>query len=261
MAKKEYEISAAVKDAQAAVQEHEQKKPGAYQSEYDGALRETMNALLGQQPFAFRLNGDALYRQYRNQAVRNGRLAMEDTAGQAAALTGGYGNSYAQGAAQQAYARQLDSLSERIPELYTLAMEQYKLRTQGLQEKYQLLSGAEGQAYSRYTDSLKAWQTEADRLMQQYGDLQDRDYDAWRDSVADWKWQEEYDEKKRRYDQEWAAAHPTVSAAPAFSGTGSTQKKQNTQKDTAASQGGALKTIGAVLGALAMAAHLRNKKS
>lgn len=59
--------------------------------------------------------------------------------GQAAALTGGYGSSYAQSVGQQAYARQLDALGDKIPALYRLAMEQYKLRAQGLQDRYRLL--------------------------------------------------------------------------------------------------------------------------
>ena len=42
--------------------------------------------------------------------MKNGRLAMMDSMGRAAALTGGYGSSYAQSAGQQAYQKQMDSL-------------------------------------------------------------------------------------------------------------------------------------------------------
>ena len=211
--KKEYVASREVERAREAVRAHEQARPGEYRSEYDQALKEAMDRILNQKDFQYRLNGDALYRQYRSQAVRDARRAMSDTMGQAAALAGGYGSSYAQAVGQQAYARQLEGLADRIPELYSLAMEQYKLQTQGLRDKYDLLAGAQGEEYTRYRDSLAAWQAEADRLQKQYADRRDSDYGAYRDDVADWKWQQEFDENKRRYDQQWAADHPA--AAPA----------------------------------------------
>ena len=250
MAKKEYEVSSAVTEAKKAVEDHGQKKPGAYTSEYDSALRDAMEKILNQQDFQYRLNGDALYRQYRNQAVKDGYLAMADSTGQAAALTGGYGNSYAQSVGQQAYARQLDGLADKIPALYNLAMEQYKLRTQGLQDRYRLLGDAENQAYSRYSDSLKAWQDEADRLMQQYIDAKDADYSAWRDEIADWKWQQDFDEDKRRYDQEWDDKHPQFTAPSAGYGYSSGSSKKTDTSKTDKKTTGALGVLGSVLGAL-----------
>ena len=142
--KKEYVASREVERAREAVRAHEQARPGEYRSEYDQALKEAMDRILNQKDFQYRLNGDTLYRQYRSQAVRDARRAMSDTMGQAAALAGGYGSSYAQAVGQQAYARQLEGLADRIPELYSLAMEQYKLQTQGLRDKYDLLAGAQG---------------------------------------------------------------------------------------------------------------------
>ena len=180
---------------------------------------------------------------------------MEDTMGQAAALTGGYGSSYAQSVGQQAYAQQLDALGDKIPALYRLAMEQYQLRTQGLQDRYRLLGDAENQAYRRYTDSLNAWQAEADRLMQQYTDTKEEDYGAWRDEIADWKWQQDFDENKRRYDQEWDDKHPRYSAPSvsySYSSGSNGGKKTDTGK-TDRKTTGALGVLGSVLGALSAA--------
>lgn len=257
MGKKEYEASKRVVEAKRAVEEHAGEQPGAYQSEYGGALREAMDKLMTQQEFQYRLDGDALYRRYRDSAVKNGRLAMQDTLGQAAALTGGYGSSYAQSVGQQAYDKELDALGDRIPELYTLAMEQYKLRNQGLREKYDLLLGAENQNYSRYTDSLNAWQQEADRLMEQYRAEREADYNAYRDDVADWKWQEEYDESKRRYDQQWEAEHPAAAPLPRYTGGGGSQR--STKKDRQSSTKSP-SLVGAVLGALGALSQTAKKK-
>lgn len=248
--KKKYEASREVAQAQEAVQAHQQTRPGAYESSYGGALKETLDKILNQQDFQYRLDGDALYRRYRDQAVRDGQRAMSDTMGQAAALTGGYGNSYAQAVGQQAYARQMEGLADRIPELYSLAMEQYKLRAQGLKDRYGILSDADQTQYGRYADSLAAWQEEADRLQRQYESARDSDYGAYRDDVSDWKWQEEFDENKRRYDQQWEADHPT--AAPNVQTVYRTGKEKKEKKSPT--------FLGMILGAAAAAAAAAGRK-
>lgn len=90
---------------QAAVQKvtDTQNARPAIQGTFDEQVRELFEKLQNQEKFSYDLNGDALYQQYKDQYTTQGKLAMMDTMGQAAALTGGYGNSYAQGVGQQAY--------------------------------------------------------------------------------------------------------------------------------------------------------------
>ena len=247
--KKEYTASQKVLDAQAAVQEQKNRKPGEYVSSYEAPLKELMDRILNREDFHYSLDGDALYRRYRNQAVQNGRLAMADAAGQATALTGGYGNSYAQTVGQQAYNRQLESLNDRIPELYNLAMNQYRLKTQGLQQKYDLLSGAQEQEYGRYQDALAAWQKEADQLWKAYTDARDTDYRTYRDEIADWQWQREFDENQRRYDQQWAASQPVTTDTKTVYVTAKKKKEEETKK-SGSFLGALAGAFGAVTGAL-----------
>lgn len=247
--KKEYTASQKVLDAQAAVQEQKNRKPGEYVSSYEAPLKELMDRILNREDFHYSLDGDALYRRYRNQAVQNGRLAMADAAGQAATLTGGYGNSYAQTVGQQAYNRQLESLNDRIPELYNLAMNQYRLKTQGLQQKYDLLSGAQEQEYGRYQDALAAWQKEADQLWKAYTDARDTDYRTYRDEIADWQWQQEFDENQRRYDQQWAASQPVTTDTKTVYVTAKKKKEEETKK-SGSFLGALAGAVGAVAGAL-----------
>ena len=248
--KKEYTASQKVLDAQAAVQEQKNRKPGEYVSSYEAPLKELMDRILNREDFRYDLDGDALYRRYRNQAVQNGKLAMADAAGQAAALTGGYGNSYAQTVGQQAYNRQLESLDDRIPELYNLAMNQYRLKTQGLQQKYDLLSGAQEQEYGRYQDALAAWQKEADQLWKAYTDARDTDYRTYRDEIADWQWQQEFDENQRRYDQQWAASQPVVTDTKTVYVTAKKKKKEEETKKSGSFLGALAGAVGAMTGAL-----------
>lgn len=51
---------------------------------------------------------------------------MADTLGQTAHLTGGYGSSYAQSAAQQSYQRYLQQLSDVLPQLQSAAYSRYR---------------------------------------------------------------------------------------------------------------------------------------
>lgn len=138
---------------------------------------------------------------------------MMDTLGQATALTGGYGNSYAMNAGQQAYHQELAALNDRIPELYALALDQYSREGDEMLQRYALLSGREDKDYGRYQDAVTAWQKEADRLWGIYSDERGFDYGAYRDAAADDHWQAEFDEAKRRYDQQWLAAHPAAQPA------------------------------------------------
>ncbi len=236
--KKEYVPSQRTQQAKAALEEQKKSRPAEYRSGWEAQLQELMERILGREEFRYDLDGDALYRQYRDQAMRDGRLAMQDAVGQAAALTGGYGNTYAQSVGQQAYDRQLEKLSGKIPELYALALDQYRQQSQELQNRYNMLSGQERQDYTRYQDALAAWQQEADRLWQDYTDSRDFDYGAYRDGVEDMQWQQEFDENKRRYDQQWDFDHPQLPEVPASggvvyvsggSGSGSGKKKQDTQ--------------------------------
>lgn len=232
--KKEYEPSQQTQQAKAALEEQKKNRPGEYRSGWEAQLQELMGRILDREEFRYNLDGDALYRQYRDQAMRDGRLAMQDAAGFAAALTGGYGNTYAQSVGQQAYDRQLEKLSGKIPELYALALDQYRQQSQELQNRYNMLSGMERQDYTRYQDALVAWQQEADRLWQDYTDSRDFDYGAYRDGIEDTQWQQEFDESKRRYDQEWNFEHPQL---PAFgdvvyvpSGSGSSSGSSSSKK-------------------------------
>ena len=100
----------------------------------------------------FNFNGNALYNQYKGNYEKQAKMGMEDAIGRAAALTGGYGNSYAQSVGQQAYYNQMDKLNDRMLDLYNIAYGQYR------DEKSDLLNKAEyygGLAQQDYDNALK----------------------------------------------------------------------------------------------------------
>lgn len=210
---KKYEESDAVSQARADLERQSASKPGDYSSRWQSELDAAVERILSRPDFSYDPGSDALYRQYRDSYTGQGRLAMMDTLGQASTLTGGYGNSYAQIAGQQAYQGYLQQLNDRIPELYQLALDRYNQQGQALYDRANLLSGQEQQDYSRYQDSLTAWNQERSYLTDRYDTERDFDYNAYRDLTGDAQWIAQFEEDQRRYDQEWAAEHPEVSAS------------------------------------------------
>lgn len=214
--KKQYIQSAAVTQAQKDYQQKKAEKPSDYQSQYQPQLDALLGKLQSREPFSYAPGTDALYRQYRDQYIRQGKLAMEDTLAKASALTGGYGNSYAQTAGQQTYQGYLQALNDRLPELYALAMERYKLEGDALQNQYSILSQQEDRDYSRYQSALSQWNAEQQRLYESYVTEREFDYGKYadgeafaygqyRDGIADKQWQANFDyrqsQDKLAYDQ------------------------------------------------------------
>ena len=107
---------------------------------------EALQAYLNREDFQYNLNGDALYRQYKDRYTQLGKAAMQDTMGQAAALTGGYGSSYAQSVGQQAYNSYMQQLGDVVPELYQLAYDRYRDKGDRLYKTYQSWAQLEQQA-------------------------------------------------------------------------------------------------------------------
>lgn len=123
--------------------ENEKKKTG-YQSTWQDQLRDTANKIINREKFTYDLNGDALYKQYKDRYIQQGKQAMMDTMGQAAALTGGYGNSYANQVGNQAYQQYLTALNDNVPELWDRAYQVYQGEGDRLLQKYQLAAAHPG---------------------------------------------------------------------------------------------------------------------
>ena len=200
--KKEYTPSAQTDQVRQDALDHGSRKPGAYVSKWQQMLDAAMEKILNREKFSYDLNGDALYRQYKDQAVKNGRLSMLDTLGASAALTGGYGSSYGQTAAQQSYQRSMDGLTDRAAALYDRARENYDREGEQERSRYNLLKQRESSSRSAYDRELSAWEAENQRLWQRYDSLRQQDYQSYRDQIADQQWQAQFDEAQRQFNED-----------------------------------------------------------
>ncbi len=151
-----------------------------YSSPYQQLSKDALDKWQNREKFTYDLNADALYNQYKNNYMQQGKLAMKDTVGQVSALTGGYGNSYAQTAGQQAYQGYLQQLNDIVPSLYESAYAKYQQEGNDLYNQWQAMQSLEAQDYARYQDQVAQtqWQMQFDA---------DQAYRNWSKSQAEKK--------------------------------------------------------------------------
>ena len=181
-----YTPGSAVQQAQAYLNQVQSRRPGEYQSQWDGELTELYNRIANRKPFSYDIGTDPVYQQYREQYQRQGRLAMQDTMGQAAALTGGYGSTYGEQVGQQAYNAYLQNLNDIVPDLYNAAYNRYRDEGTDLYNQYGLLSDRENQAYSRYRDTVNDYYSDLSDARSAYDSAYSRDYNQWSDQLSYW---------------------------------------------------------------------------
>ena len=250
---KQYVQSDAVTQAQQALQNQQANKPGAYQSQWQGQLDSLSGQIQNRPKFQYDVNADALYQQVAQNYLQQGKTAMMDTMGQAAALTGGYGNSYAQTAGQQQYNQHLLGLAEMVPQFQQMALQQYQMEGDQLMDQYQLMLQQEELAYGRYQDDLNRYYADLDRMQSAYDNERDYDYgrfsderdfdygkymddmnyqyqvgrdqvadDQWlkqlqyqqdRDRIQDEQWRQEYEESIRQFNQNYNLKLQEIQAA------------------------------------------------
>lgn len=141
------------------------KAPSAYSSKYQGNIYAAMDKVTN---FKYDPMEDASYRALAKVYNERGNKAAKDTMGDAAALNGGYGTSYATSAAQQARNDYNMQLASYIPDLEQNA---YNRNVQALSA----YRDADDTAYGRYRDNVsdKQWQ-------------HSQNYQAWSDNNANY---------------------------------------------------------------------------
>ncbi len=174
-----YQQSGAVTAAQNYLNSVLSQKPGEFSSQYSATMSDLMNQINNRDPFKYDINSDMLYQQAKDQYTALGKQAMQDTMGQAAAMTGGYGNSYASTAGNQAYQNYLTQLNNNLPEYYQMAKGTYDDETESLYNKFNLAQTGYNNDYGLYRDTVSDWQGDRDYATNQYNSEKNLDYSDW----------------------------------------------------------------------------------
>lgn len=158
--------------------------PDPYNSRWQAQIDSLMGDIMNRKPFQYDLNTDALYQQAAQRYIQQGQMAMMDTMGQAAGLTGGYGNSYAQQAGQQAYQGYLQGLNDNIAQYYQMAYDRYNQEGQNMRNNLSMLNSAEDSDYGRYQDSYNQWYNERAHAENRADIDWERNYQYQKDQMA-----------------------------------------------------------------------------
>ncbi len=93
--------------------------------------------------FLYDINGDNLYRQYKNMYEKEGQREAENVLGLAASLTGGYGNSYGAKLSSDVLSEYSEKADRKREELENKAYERFNDETDRLVSLYKILSDKE----------------------------------------------------------------------------------------------------------------------
>lgn len=143
---------------------------------YTDSLQALISQIQNREDFEYDVDKDPLFQQALASAMNSGRSAMQDTIGQASALTGGYGSTYATSAGNQAYNSFIEDAYNNLPEYYQMALEAYQMEGQELYNQFNMLSTADATEYQRMYNS---W----DASYRNTQDMWNREFSTWEADV------------------------------------------------------------------------------
>ncbi len=144
---------------------------------YTDQIKDLMGQIQNREDFEYNVEEDQLFQQALASAMNSGKSAMQDTIGQASALTGGYGSTYATSAGNQAYNAFIEDAYNNLPEYYKMAMEAYQMEGQEMYNQLAMLNDADASEYQRMYDSWNANFANTQQMWNQ-------EYGVWQDSIT-----------------------------------------------------------------------------
>ena len=163
-----------------------------------------MRQIQDREQFQYDPSTDPLWQAMKDQYTHQGQRAMQDTLGQAAGLTGGYNSSYAQSVGQQQFNEYLTKLNAQLPGVYDRARSAYDAETQNLFNLYNMAQGAADIDYSRSRDELADQRYDTEWAQQQRAYEDDQAYRNWQMQQAELDRQDALDKQNRSQAYEMA---------------------------------------------------------
>ena len=137
-----------------------------------------MDKIMNREKFSYDVDNDQLFQQALASAMNSGKQAMQDTIGQASALTGGYGSTYATTAGNQAYNAFIEDAYDNLPQYYQMALEAYQMEGDEMYRQFGMLSEMDDKEYNRNV-------TAYDATYQHRNQLYNEAYTQYRDNKND----------------------------------------------------------------------------
>ncbi len=228
-----YKKSSDVEAAEKKLSDWEKNTPSEYESKYSEEINSILNDILNREKFSYNLNADPLYKQYQELYTHNGKKAMMDTVGEASALTGGYGSSYAVTAGSQAYQEYLNQLNGIALDLMDKAYEKYGDEGDKLFEDIKLLRSLDGDDYGKYLDQLERYYDDGDFLLKRLTAMSDAEYEQFLAEVDAWESDRDFEFKEYTDALDRAEAEKEFAFKQSQAETEMEFKKAEAQRDQA----------------------------
>ena len=147
---------------------------------YSDQVKDMMDKIMNREKFSYDVDTDPLFQQALASAMNSGKQAMQDTIGQASALTGGYGSTYATTAGNQAYNAFIEDAYDNLPQYYQMAREAYQMEGDEMYRQYGMLSDADAKEYDRMVAAYDATYQHRNQLYNEaYSQFRDKKSDAY----------------------------------------------------------------------------------
>lgn len=149
-------------------------------ADYVSQNKEAMDALTGQIGSGY--DGSELakaYQQYRDQTADTAAAAADNTRANAAALSGGYGNSWADSLAAQGQGAATANVDAALTALRSRALSEYKNRQSGLVEALSGMGNTEALDRSAYGSNLSNWYNRQNFLSNQSAQARNENDNYW----------------------------------------------------------------------------------
>ena len=253
-----YVPSQAVLDAENALKQWETNRPEEYESPYADQLAALYDQIVGRGEFSYSPQADPLYEMYKDRYTVGGQQAMQDTMANAAALSGGYANSYAQTVGQQQMGAYMTALANVLPELEARAYERWRDEGTDLYNQFQLTQGLDAADYDRYRDTVGDYYNDLGYAYGKWQDLYGNDYNRYLNALAAWQdardfaYQQQLDAlAQQNYEREWAYRQQQDAQKSSGSSSAGSGRKNNVVDPlvrNASTQSTLGTTIGAIVG-------------
>lgn len=149
-------------------------------ADYVSQNKEAMDALTGEIGSGY--DGSELakaYQQYRDQTADAAAAAADNTRANAAALSGGYGNSWADSLAAQGQGAATANVDAALTALRSRALSEYKNRQSGLVEALSGMGNTEALDRSAYGSNLSNWYNRQNFLSNQSAQARNENDNYW----------------------------------------------------------------------------------
>lgn len=157
----------------------ENSKPDAFTSKYSEQIASLLDSIYNQDSFSYNPTEDEGFQNYRDMYQNNARRAMQDTLGNAATLTGGYGSTAAQTAAQQSYDQTMSGLNSAFLDFWDRAYQKYRDNIANQYNQLNAFNTQDNIDYSRHRDDVTDWQTDRSYYANQLANSQNYDLNSY----------------------------------------------------------------------------------